>query len=228
MTKQSFLRNLLQSNHNQKEVDVLEVENKPGFAMKKPLSNFEDWLRAATHGRTSDLHAEDWRSLALRYSHKRAVKELHLFLGVIKARPLLADQARALLFSLPASVLPAIKVLQKLNSEDAEQQRVKEALITKKTLGDEAFWQTNFNTLVWEDEFGQVSFPLENGNRIVRQPWPGRKRLATVYGMATVVSLVDKSDQEEDNDFHVFILVDGEISARKHGSAKLEKILVTQ
>lgn len=227
MTKHTFLRNFLRSNNDQKKVVVLNPEIKDSASKNQPLSNFDDWLRAATHGRTSDLHAESWRSLALQYSPKRAAKELHLFLGIIKARPLLADQARALLFSLPADLLPAPRILQKLISEDEEQRRIKEMLIIKKNLGDEAFWRTNFEAIVWEDEFGQVSFPLENGNRIVRRPWPGQKRVSTVYGMATVVSLVDKSDQEENSEFNIFILVDGEISARKHDSSKFEKILIT-
>lgn len=227
MTKHTFLKNFLRSNFDQENTEGSDSSSKTILAKGKPLSNFDDWLRVATRGRTSDLHAENWRSLALRYSHKKAVKELHLFFGVIKVRPLLADQARALLFSIPAGLLPGVKNLQKLIAEDEEQKRVKESLIQKKTLGDDAFWKTSFDAVVWEDEFGQVSFPLENGNRIVREPWPGQKRLATVYGMATVVSLVDKSDQEENNGFHVFILVDGENSARKHGSSKLEKILVT-
>jgi hypothetical protein len=227
MTKHIFLRNLLRSRQDQKEVAVLNQENESSTRKNQPLSNFDDWLRAATRGRTSDLHAESWRSLALQYAPKKAAKELHLFLGIIKARPLLADQARALLFSLPANLLPAVKVLQKLIAEDEEQQRVKKSLIQKKALGDEAFWKTNFEAIVWEDEFGQVSFPLENGNRIVREPWPEKKRVSTVYGMATIVSLVDKSDREEDDGFNIFILVDGEISARKHDSSKFEKILVT-
>jgi hypothetical protein len=227
MTKHHFLRNFLRSDNDQKDTAVANAQGKTILAKDKPLSNFDDWLRVATRGRTSDLHAENWRSLALRYSHKKAVKELHLFFGIIKVRPLLADQARALLFSIPAGLLPSVKNLQKLIAEDEEQKRVKESLIQKKSLGDEAFWKTSFDAIVWEDEFGQVSFPFGNGNRIVREPWPGQKRLATIYGMATVVSLVDKSDQEENNGFHVFILVDGETSARKHSSSKLEKILVT-
>ncbi|MFA6417416.1 MAG: hypothetical protein WCW61_04495 [Patescibacteria group bacterium] len=228
MTKHIFLKNLLRSsNQNSKKVVASDLENESSTRKNHPLSNFEDWLRAATRGRTSDLHAEDWLGLALGYSPKKAVKELHLFFGVIKARPLLAEQAKALLLSLPANLLPALKILQKLTPEDEEQQKVKESLIRKKTLGDEAFWREHFQAIVWEDEFGRVSFPVGSGNRIVRDPWPGQQRLATVYGLATVVSLVDKSDQEEGDGFHVFILVDGEIAARKHGSSKLEKILVT-
>ncbi len=227
MTKQSFLRNLLGSNFSQEDKAVSTLEKPKTASTNHQLSNFEDWLRAATRGRTSDLHAEDWLGLALGYSPKKAAKELHLFFGVIKARPLLAEQAKALLLSLPANLLPALKILQKLTPEDEEQRKVKELLIKKKTLGDEAFWRENFQAIVWEDEFGQVSFPVGNGNRIVREPWPGQQRLATVYGLATVVSLVDKSDQEEGDGFHVFILVDGENVARKHGSSKLEKILVT-
>lgn len=226
MTKQSLLRNFFGSSSNQKGGAVLTSEKKKTSGTGPALSNFEDWLRAATRGRTSDLHAEDWLGLALGYSPKKAAKELHLFFGVIKVRPLLADQARALLLSLPANLLPPLKILQKLNSENEEQEKVKELLMKKKTLGDEAFWRENFQAIVWEDEFGQVSFPVGNGNRIVREPWTGQKRLATVYGPATIVSLVDKTDLEEGNDFHVFILVDGETAARKHGSSKLEKILV--
>jgi hypothetical protein len=227
MTKQSFLRNLLGSNFDQKGASVLTLERPVAPGTGQALSNFDDWLRAATRCWTSDLHSEDWRGLALGYSRKQAVKELHLFFGVIKARPLLADQAKALLFSLSANLLPAAKVLQKLNAEDEEQQRVKEALIKKKTLGDEAFWRENFKAIVWEDEFNQVSFPLENGNRITREPFSGNKRLATVFGQATVISLIDKADKEpEDTGFYVFILVDGEVFARKHGDAQLEKILL--
>src|SRR5680860_215998 len=117
-----------------KVLDVAVSNPKKGVDLSnKGVSflDFSDWIRVAERALGVSPYAEFWRGLALQYPQKKDVRELNLFLKVIKSQPRLADQARAFLFSVPAKGLPIIKDLQKLAAETEEQERIKLALIQK-------------------------------------------------------------------------------------------------
>lgn len=187
--------------------------------------DFYDWIRVAAHALNLSPHAESWRALALEYPHKKAVKELPLFMNIIKVRPLLAEQARSFLFSIPASLLPAVNVLQTLPAEIDDQEQVKQGLVQKKLLGDKGFIKAHWEAVIKKEDEDLISFPVANGNRISTTALSQPERWSTIYGMATVISLVDENHNEAGNGgCHVFLLIDGEPFVRKESAAKLSKL----
>ncbi|HZJ41106.1 MAG TPA: hypothetical protein VFD16_02485, partial [Candidatus Saccharimonadales bacterium] len=95
-----------------------------------------------------------------------------------------------------------------------------------KTLGDDAFLEAQLELVIRREETNQISFPVENGNRIILSSLPDKTRWSTIYGMVTVISQVDENHISHHGGRHIFMLVDGESFVRKQGAARLSKVLL--
>ena len=217
---------------------ILEVSNrspKRGIDLSNrgiAFGSFEDWLRIATRVHTYSPHQEFWRSLSLLYPPRKTVKHFGLLFEVLKDRPLLTDQARALLFSLPAKRLPNLKKIQSLEARNSEQIRVKQLLIKKKKLGDEAFLDDFFHRNIELKAENCIRFSLREGYSLECEPLRDFKRLKTIYGFATLIStanliMADNGNNElGEHGLNMFILVDGEAYVRRQKMANYTKVVL--
>lgn len=221
--------------------EVLSASNqspRKGMAMAKKgiaFLSFDDWLLAAERAIFFSPHAFFWRELALKYPQEKAVREIQLFLDVIHNKLTLADQARALLLSIPAKKLPAVDVLDRLSCEfgDAEQQRVRSLLIRKKIFGDAKFLSDFISDIVTLPRAGEISFPTTSGLVTCVSNFSkgsiAKRRINTVYGAATILAAKEKPDNDHsefvNKVLYRFILVDGDSTVRKFRGLDFNKII---
>lgn len=201
----------------------MELANK-GVA----FSEFSDWQKLARKALQISPFSYFWRRLALKYPADLVVKELPLFLEALDDKEI-AEQARALLFSLPVKKLPTANKLKEVSVATQESMRVKKLLAKKKRLGEKVFYNKLFSYVVSKQEDGQISFSLENGEIIHRfshhllfEPWYlAERRIRTVFGPATFID-VDKSWGTGGINF--FLLPDGAIAVKKVSLLDYDKI----
>jgi hypothetical protein len=195
------------------------------------FSEFNDWLRIATKGFVASPYAHSWRKLALHYPVHKAVKDLDLFFGIIGKKLILADQAKAILFSIPAKKLPKVKILQKLSAEDDEQARIKNLLIRKKILGDEKFIKEFLSEIVKAQPDGKIYFPIESGRIVtcdsnVLTTSLEKKRIKTLFGMATLIAVRERQFNEAGTVHYFFFLVDGDEKVCKMKEEDFRKTII--
>ncbi|MFA6514559.1 MAG: hypothetical protein WCT50_04725 [Patescibacteria group bacterium] len=193
--------------------------------------SFDDWLQIATKGFATSPYAAYWRKLALSYPENKAVQELALFFEVIKTKQRLADQAKAILFSIPAKKLPKVVVLEKLITENEEQERIQSLLIRKKLLGDDKFISEILSETIEVRDDGQVSFIIENGQPVtcesdIFSTSIAQKRILTLFGKATLVATYKRRHEETGIACYLFFLVDGDPRVCKMRESEFNKITI--
>jgi len=109
----------------------------PKESMKKARGRvnfkvFDDWRQVAHQSLIVSPYSFFWRSLALQYPETLLLKELPLFFESLESRPLLREQAVALIFKVAAKKLPKVENIQNLPAKSKEQVRVRQLLVKKK------------------------------------------------------------------------------------------------
>jgi hypothetical protein len=193
--------------------------------------DFDDWLRLATKGAIVGPYSFSWRKFALQYPQDMAIKHLSLFLDVIKRKPLLADQAQAVIFSIPSGKLPSVKVIQNLLTENDEQARLKQLLIKKKIFGDAKFISEIISDTISSHSEGKVVFTLKGGKTVIQESSilesEKKKRCSTIFGKATVIAIRERHYEDSGVVRHFFFLVDGDAQVCKMREIEFYNIIRT-
>jgi hypothetical protein len=196
------------------------------------FSSFDDWLRMATKGAIASPYAFSWRKLALQYPPAMTISDLSMVLDSIKKKPLLADQAQAIIFSVSSEKLPNVSVLEDLVIESDEQLRIKQLLIRKKILGNEKFISESLANVVFQHSEGKVKFSLEGGREFILDSnsltITKKKRFSTIFGEATLVCVREKHYEEIGVVRHFFFLVDGDAYVCRMREIEFYKIIRTE